>query len=456
MAADVFESYAVTLIAAMLVANWTMPGDKAALIYPLAIGGTGMLASLVGIQCARLPTNGRVLSALTRGLVAALAAGVAGFYLVDVWLGSASTHFSGHTLFAAALTGLGVGLGMVLTTDYQTGTRFRPVQSIAEASTSGHATNIITGLAVGMKSTIVPALAIATGIVAAYALAGVYGIAIATCALLAMTPVVISVDAFGPVTDNAGGIVEMAGLPDQVREVTDVLDAAGNTTKALTKVFAIGSAGLAALALFVVFKLEVVQYGGTVDFSLDNPYVLAGLFVGCLMPFVFSGYALDAVGLAASQIVQEVRRQFKAEPGILQGEVKPDYERAVSMLTMASIRGMLAPAALPVCVPLAIWLIWAPLAPEGSAASLLGGILIGAVCSGLMLALFMATGGAAWDNAKKYIEQGHYGGKGSPAHAAAVTGDTVGDPFKDTAGPAINPMLKVLSMMAILLAQFIV
>jgi len=456
MAADVFESYAVTLVAAILVAAWSMPDDQIARIYPFAIGAAGMLASLIGIQFARLTSSGRVLTALTRGLIIAILIAVAGFYLVDIWLVPNSGRFADHSLFATALTGLAVGLGMVLTTSYQTGIRYRPVHAIAEASTSGHATNIITGLAVGMKATVVPTLAIATGIVAAYALAGVYGIAVATCALLAMSPVVISVDAFGPVTDNAGGIAEMAGLPESVRDVTDALDAAGNTTKALTKVFAIGSAGLAALALFVVFKLEVLKYGGACSFSLDNPYVLAGLLVGSLLPFVFSGFALDAVGLAASKIVQEVRRQFETMPGILKGEVRPDYVRAVTLLTRASIRGMLAPAALPLVVVLVICLIWVPIAPKGTGAELMGGILIGALGSGLLLALFMAMGGAAWDNAKKYIEQGHFGGKGSEAHAAAVTGDTVGDPFKDTAGPAINPLLKVLSMLAILVAPFIV
>jgi len=456
MAADVFESYAVTLVAAMLVAEWSLSGDEVALLYPLAIGGAAMLASLIGIQFARMSPRGSVISALTRGLLVALAVAVVGFYLVDIWLVPDSGRFADHNLFATALTGLAVGLGMVLTTNYQTGIRYRPVHAIAEASTSGHATNIITGLSVGMKATVVPTLAIACGIVVSFALAGVYGIAIATCALLAMAPVVISVDAFGPVTDNAGGIAEMAGLPESVRDVTDALDAAGNTTKALTKVFAIGSAGLAALALFVVFKLEVLKYGGFCTFALDNPYVLAGLFVGSLLPFVFSGFALDAVGLAASGIVQEVRRQFETMPGILKGEVRPDYVKAVSMLTQASIRGMIVPAALPLVTVLAICLIWVPLAPKGTGAELMGGVLIGALGSGLLLALFMAMGGAAWDNAKKYIEQGHFGGKGSEAHAAAVTGDTVGDPFKDTAGPAINPLLKVLSMMAILVAPFLV
>jgi len=456
MAADVFESYAVTLIAAILVAAWSMPADNAVMLYPLAIGCAGTLASLIGIQFARMPAGGTVSSVLTRALLVSIIVAVAGFYLVDIWLAPYSSHFNGHDLFFATLTGLAVGVGMVLATNYYTGTGYRPVRMIAEASQTGHATNIITGLSVGMKSTVVPTLVIALGVVLSYSQAGVYGIALATCALLAMTPVVLAVDAFGPVTDNAGGIVEMAGLSESVRHVTDELDAAGNTTKALTKVFAIGSAGLAALALFVVFELEVTRYGGTCEFSLNSPYVLAGLFIGSLLPFVFSGFALDAVGQAAAKIVQEVRHQFETTPAIMAGTALPDYARAVSLLTRASIRGMIIPGLLPVIVPLAVWLIWVPLAPRGSGAAVMGGILIGAVGSGLILSLFMAMGGAAWDNAKKYIEAGHYGGKGSDAHAAAVTGDTVGDPFKDTAGPAINPMRKVLSMMAILLAPFLV
>jgi len=293
-------------------------------------------------------------------------------------------------------------------------------------------------------------------VIAAYLLAGVYGIAVATCGLLALTPVVISVDAFGPVTDNAGGIVEMAGLSAEVRAVTDVLDAAGNTTKALTKVFAVGSAGLAALALFVAYKLAFGAQATMLDFSLDNPYVLAGLFIGALLPFVFSGFALDAVGDAASRIVVEVRRQFHEHPDILRGDRLPDYGQAVAMLTRASIRGMILPGLLPVLVPLAIVLLWVPVGPHASGALIMGGVLIGAVVTGLLLGFSMSTGGAAWDNAKKYIEAGHFGGKGSPAHEAAVTGDTVGDPYKDTAGPAINPMRKVLSLMALLLVPFLI
>ena len=456
MAADVFESYAVTLIATMLVAAWSFPQAVVLQHYPLALGGIALLAGMAGMQAVRLSAGGSVLLALTRGVVVSIILAALGFVVVSEWLIPVAAPFSALALAGAALTGLVVGLGMVATTDYYTGTQFAPVQRIAAASQSGHATNIITGLAVGMKSTVVPTLVIAGGVIGAYLLAGVYGIALATCGLLALTPVVISVDAFGPVTDNAGGIVEMAGLSAEVREVTDALDAAGNTTKALTKVFAVGSAGLAALALFVAYKLAFGVQAATLDFSLDNPYVLAGLFIGALLPFVFSGFALDAVGAAASRIVEEVRRQFRERPEILSEGAKPDYDRAVAMLTRASIRGMIIPGLLPVLVPLAIVLFWVPVGPAGSGALMMGGVLIGAVATGLLLGFSMSTGGAAWDNAKKYIESGHFGGKGSPAHEAAVTGDTVGDPYKDTAGPAINPMRKVLSLMALLLVPFLI
>ena len=456
MAADVFESYAVTLIAAMLVAAWSFPDERVLQYYPLALGGVALLAGLLGLQATRLSAGGSVMMAMTRGVVLSMLLAALGFVAVSEWLIPAAAPFSALALAGAALTGLVVALGMVATTNYYTSTQFSPVQRIAAASQSGHATNIITGLAVGMKSTVVPTVVIAAGVIVAYLLAGVYGIAVATCGLLALTPVVISVDAFGPVTDNAGGIVEMAGLSAEVREATDALDAAGNTTKALTKVFAVGSAGLAALALFVAYKLAFGAQAATLDFSLDNPYVLAGLFIGALLPFVFSGFALDAVGTAASRIVVEVRRQFHEHPDILRDDRLPDYGRAVAMLTRASIRGMILPGLLPVLVPLAIVLLWVPVGPHASGALIMGGVLIGAVATGLLLGFSMSTGGAAWDNAKKYIEAGHFGGKGSPAHEAAVTGDTVGDPYKDTAGPAINPMRKVLSLMALLLVPFLI
>ena len=456
MAADLFESYAVTLVAAMLVASATGVGERVDQVYPLVLGGTALLAGLIGIHTARLSSHGDILSTLTRAVLVTIALSSIGFYAASQWLlsGSAS-NYTADSLFASALTGLAVGIGMVATTTYFTGSNHRPVQEIARASRSGHATNIIAGLSVGMQSTLTPTLVIAAGVIAAHAFAGVYGIAIATVALLSLTPVVIAIDAYGPVTDNAGGIAEMAHLSDDVREITDALDAAGNSTKSLTKVFAIASAGLAALALFGAFRLAFGARLEGVSFAIDDPYVLAGLFIGALLPFVFSGIIFKAVGKAAASVVEEVRTQFKAHPEILSGERLPDYARAVRMLTRASIRGMILPGPLPVIVPLLVAFAWTPLAPPGSGAQLMGGILIGAVISGLILALMLSTGGAAWDNAKKYIEAGHDGGKGSPAHMAAVTGDTVGDPCKDTAGPAINPMLKVLSLMALLLVPFL-
>ncbi len=455
MAADVFESYVVTLIAAMLVAGWSHPGDLFSQQYPMALGAIALLASLIGTQVMNWAGGRHPLAALSTVIIISVTVSAIGFYLVSVYLVPENTLHNGITLFYTTLVGLIVGLSMVATTNYYTSTHYRPSLRIAEASQSGHATNIITGLAVGMKSTVAPTLIIAIGIISAYQLNGVYGIAIATMALLSLMPVVISIDAFGPVTDNAGGIVEMAGLEDTVRGVTDELDAVGNTTKALTKIFAVGSAGLAALVLFVAFKLEFGEKMSHLHFTLDDPYVLAGLFIGSLLPFVFSGLTFDAVGSSATHLVNEVRRQFQQDPLIQTGEHKPDYSKAVTMLTRASIKDMIIPGSLPVFVPLLVTLILVPYAPEGSAALMMGGILIGAVSSGMILAFFLCTGGAAWDNAKKYIESGNLGGKGSPAHQAAITGDTVGDPCKDTAGPAINPMRKVLSLMALLLAPFL-
>lgn len=452
MAADVFESYAVSLAATVLVAS-RLSSEAVFQYYPLGLGGAALLAQLLGGQFLWLPKNASVGFALLRAATISILFTAFSYYWIGEQLLQNYPELQ-DALFFAALIGLGVGLGLVVNTAYFTGTRFKPVQRIAAASCQGHATNLITGLAVGMKSTAFPTLLVAAGVISAYQLAGIYGIAVATTALLTLTPIVTTIDAYGPVVDNAAGLVEMANLPETVRMGTDALDAAGNTTKALTKAFTIGAAGLAALTLFVAYKLEFGARAANLSFSLDDPYVVAGLFYGALLPFVFSGMALDAVGKAAARIVDEVRRQFRSNPAILAGRAKPDYAQAVAMLTRAAILGMLAPGILPILAPV-VAACAAPWFPPGSMALLVGGMLIGSITTGLILALSMGTGGGAWDNAKKYIEAGHFGGKGSLAHHAAVTGDTVGDPYKDTAGPAINIMSKALSLAAILLAPFL-
>ncbi len=451
MAADVFESYTVSLVATILVAS-KISAEPSLQHYPLALGGIALLAQLIGGQFLWLPKNASVGFALLRATAICILLTASGYYWIGNELFKARSGLQ-DALLATALTGLGVGFGLVINTAYFTSARFNPVRRIAAASCQGHATNLITGLAVGMKSTAFPTLLVASGIILAYQLAGVYGIAIATTALLTLTPIVTTIDAYGPVADNAGGIVEMASLPEAVRAGTDALDAAGNITKALTKAFTIGAAGLAALTLFVAYKLEFAP-AANLSFSLEDPYVVAGLLIGALLPFLFSGMALDAVGKAASRVVEEVRRQFRINPAILTGNSKPDYAQAVAMLTRTAILEMIAPGILPVLPPVAAACA-APWLPNGSMALLVGGMLLGSVTTGLILALLMGTGGGAWDNAKKYIEAGHFGGKGSLAHHAAVTGDTVGDPFKDTAGPAINIMSKALSLAAVLLAPFL-
>jgi len=455
MAADLFESYAVTLVATMLIAQWLLPAHLVAQHYPLALGAVGLVAGMIGMQAVRLGSDSHILYALLRGVVVSALLAAAGFYGISHWLMAGIGAFTAGELFATTLVGLVIALTLVASTIYFTSSSFAPVRRIAHASRSGHATNIITGLAVGMKSTAVPVVIVAAGVIVVYGLAGVYGIAVATCAMLSLTPVIVTIDAYGPVTDNAGGIAEMAHLEEGVRKVTDTLDAAGNTTKAVTKSFAIGSAGLAALALFGAYTIDFGVHGHVFDFSIGNPYILAGLFIGGLLPFLFSGYILDAVGVAAGQVVTEVREQFKAHPEIMAGTRLPDYARTVSLLTRESLRGMLIPGLIPVAAPLLIALIWVPFGSPGSAVLLMGGLLMGVIICGYLMAVSMSTGGAAWDNAKKYIEAGHEGGKGSPAHHAAVTGDTVGDPYKDTAGPAINPMIKVINLIALLLVPFL-
>jgi len=456
MAADVFESYVVTLIATMLVAAAVEPGNQKMLEFPLALGGIAILAGIIGMQFVRLPSNNSILTALTKGVVASMILTLAGNYFLCRWMMTGSETLTETQAYLLTVVGLCVAFALLISTNYFTSSRFKPVSKIVHASRSGHATNIITGLAVGLKATTVPTMILVIGILVAYGLGGIYGIAITTCAMLAMTPVIITIDAYGPVTDNAGGIAEMGGLPSPIRAVTDQMDAVGNTTKAVTKTFAIGSAALAALVLFAVYNLEFEKLSTHLIFTLNNAYTLSGIFIGSLIPFVFSGLALDAVGNAAGNIVQEVRRQFQQHPKILTGQRQPDYEQAVGMLTLASIKGMLIPGLIPVTIPLLIAFVWQPLSVHGSGAQIMGGMLIGAIGSGLLVALSMTIGGAAWDNAKKYIEAGHEGGKGSAAHHAAITGDTVGDPYKDTAGPAINPLLKVLNILAVLLVPFLV
>lgn len=457
MAADVFESYVVTLVAALLVARWVMPGSQSALQYPFALGGIGMVASVIGMQAARLGRGSRkgVTLALASGVtLSALLAGI-GYYLLSEWVHEDMLPIQSRDLLLATLLGLLVALGLLGSTVYFTGTSYPPVQRIARASRSGHATNVISGLAVGLRSTLLPTLILVAGILGSYALAGIYGVAISTCAMLALTPAIVALDAYGPVVDNAGGIAEMAKLPDSVHATIDELDAAGNTTKAVTKMFAIASAGLASLVLFAAFYLEFGEQRHAFDFAVQSPYTLAGLFIGALLPFLFGSYCLEAVGKAASHVVEAVRGQFQQHPEILQGTCKPDYAGMVHVLTKSSLLAMLIPGLIPVLAPLLIVFLWAPFGPANSAAPMMGGMLIGSIICGYMLAVSMCTGGAAWDNAKKYIEAGNEGGKGSAAHHAAVTGDTVGDPYKDTAGPAINPMCKVLNVIAFLLVPYL-
>ncbi len=446
MAADLFETYAVTAVAVMLLGTAFPTGEL--WLYPLALGGISILASVIGTFFARAGRGpNAIINALDQAVVVATVLSALGF--IPVTLAFDGGKFSFWQLYGSALIGLGVTFLLVAITEYYTGTRWNPVKSIAEASQTGHATNIIAGLAVGMRATALPVITIAVGIVGAYYAAGheLYGIGVAVMAQLSMTGLIVALDAYGPVTDNAGGIAEMADLDESVRAITDPLDAVGNTTKAVTKGYAIGSAGLAALILFDEYTRGLNDEGLKAIFTLNDPWVIAGLFIGGLMPFLFASLAMTAVGLAGGEVVEEVRRQFREDPGIMEGTSRPDYSRAVGIVTGRAIKLMMVPAAIPIVFPIIVGVI---------KAEMLGGLLIGTIVTGLFLAIAMTSGGGAWDNAKKMIEDGAFGGKGSEAHAAGVTGDTVGDPYKDTAGPAINPMIKIANIVAILIIPLIV
>jgi K(+)-stimulated pyrophosphate-energized sodium pump len=473
MAADLFETYAVTVVATMVLASIFFAGTDhmgSMMVYPLVIGGACIVTSIIGTFFVKLGASQSIMGALYKGFIACAVLSAIVLLPLTAWvigLGTeytaGATRFTGWHLYFSGIAGLFITGGIIWVTEYYTGTDYRPVRSVAQASTTGHATNVIQGLAVSLEATAVPALIIVVGIIVTYLLAGLFGIAIAVTTMLALAGMVVALDAYGPVTDNAGGIAEMADLEEEVRKTTDALDAVGNTTKAVTKGYAIGSAGLGALVLFAAYTLDLeffikeglIEVNGGVDFSLSNPFVVVGLFVGGLLPYLFGALGMTAVGRAAGAVVNEVRRQFREIPGIMEGTGKPEYGTCVDLLTKAAIREMIIPSMLPVLSPIVLYLIILVIADQAAALAAVGAMLLGVIVTGIFVAISMTAGGGAWDNAKKFIEDGNHGGKGSEAHKAAVTGDTVGDPYKDTAGPAVNPMIKITNIVALLLLAVI-